>query len=64
MDVNLNSEKETKYIIKLMEEGCTDYLLPKSLRLVHEVDDKTFRTECTLQLFVDKDGKPVFVRRV
>ena len=59
----MNSEEEQKHIKKLMEEGCKDYLV-QAQRLVKEEGERDFRRECTLQMFVDVEGKPVFVRRI
>ena len=60
---NLNSEEEQKKVIKLMEEGCKDYLV-QAQRLVKEVGERDFRKDCMLQIFIDVNGNVVFGRRV
>ena len=60
---NLNSEEEQKHIIKLMEEGCKDYLV-QAQRLVKEVGERDFRKDYMLQIFIDVNSNVVFGRRV
>ena len=85
MDVNLNSEEQTKFYEGLNEEkkkvydsqseenkyviflsegkGCFDIIFTAK-RLAVEVTGEESRRDTTYQMFVDKDGKPVFVRRI
>ena len=60
---NLNEKEQEKHIIKLMEEGCKDYLV-EAKRVVEEEGEPDYRKPCTLQIFIDKDGVVVFGRRV
>ena len=60
---NLNSEEEQKKVIKLMEEGCKDYLV-QAKRLAKEIGEPDFRKDCMLQIFIDVNGNVVFGRRV
>ena len=59
----MNSEEEQKKVIKLMEEGCKDYLV-QAKRLAKEIGEPDFRKDCMLQIFIDVNGNVVFGRRV